>query len=171
MSVSFGAKIIETPYLNEGIYEAGSVKNSYNLKLSEKADFVNALDLISRDPSMDTFEIKRVPGSKIEMNNVADSQITVDGNVQKCIKLFGSVSDAAQCIRNVIYFAKNRYGKYMENSYSVYAKEIENKSKILSENLQKLLEQTTGMTALSRCNAHIDYLTEMKSNGDYIAHP
>ena len=118
-TLSFGAKIVTTPYLEDGLYEIMYKKSQ--LSLEDKVDFMNAIELIKDDDSFDEFVIAIGTPRK---TNRKEARIIIDRKVVKRNSLNDLISAPVQCARNIIDFAKERYGKKSCNMTFLKAKHM-----------------------------------------------
>ena len=103
---SFGAKILPSPYLAEGIKYAKEIA-----PLKEKNEFANALEWIKNTQSFKTFKIAAVEGSKIEKGKPRKYRVEIDGRRSYTnVGESGLVYDGPQCIMAIKEFVYRRHG-------------------------------------------------------------
>lgn len=125
LPLSFGAKIIMTPYLQEGLYTASNTKETSG-SIKEKVEFLNALALISQDKTFDTFEIRgdkkyvvinpKTGQLQKRKNRILINGKTIEQNLDiSCPDIF----DGHNCMAAVTAYSKKKYGKfeYADNNF------------------------------------------------------
>ena len=103
---SFSAKILPSPYLEQGIQYAKELA-----PLKDKNEFANALEWIKNTKTFKTFKITTVEGSKLEYGKPRRYRVELDGRKSYTdIGKSGQVYDGPQCMLAIKDFVYRRQG-------------------------------------------------------------
>ncbi len=158
-NISFGANIKLNEYLNEAIHLVDTKNNMDEVPLSQRAEFARALELITQDRSMDTFEIKGVEGTKVKAACARPAEILIDGVPYETLGAEGGfrIFDGNQCMQHVINFARKKYGELSSNLIET-SKALEKQAAEIHKKTEAAVHFLTGTSKYKVFNNHYDYV-------------